>query len=148
MRSFLLSCVALSLAGCSPRTSPIEDLLTREVTLPGGHIIKAETAVDTRDMLRGLMFRASLAGDHGMLFVHPVSGHYSYWMYQTYIPLDMIWIDQDHQIVELVESAPPCQTAASKCAHFGGHENARFVLELNGGLIRKYGLKTGQTIQW
>jgi len=148
MRSFVLFYAALSLAGCGPTTSPIEDLLTREVTLPGGQIIKAETAVDTRDMLRGLMFRASLARDHGMLFVHPVTGRYSYWMYQTYIPLDMIWMDENHRIVELVESAPPCKTAASKCAHFGGHENARFVLELNGGSIRKYGLKAGETIQW
>jgi uncharacterized membrane protein (UPF0127 family) len=148
MRSFVLFCLALSLAGCGPSISPIEALLTREVTLPGGHIIKAETAVDTRDTLRGLMFRASLAPDHGMLFVHPVVGHYSYWMYQTYIPLDMIWMDEDHKIVELVESAPPCKTVASKCAHFGGHENAKFVLELNGGAIRKYGLKAGETIQW
>lgn len=148
MRLFVLFSLALFLAGCAPPSSPMEDLLTREVTLPGGHIIKAETAVDTRDMLRGLMFRASLAADHGMLFVHPVSGHYSYWMYQTHIPLDMIWMDEGHKIVELVESAPPCQTAASKCAHFGGHENAKFVLELNGGSIGKYGLKAGETIQW
>jgi uncharacterized protein len=148
MRSFVLICLALSLVGCGPSVSPIEALLTREVTLPGGHIIKAETAVDTRDTLRGLMFRSSLAPDHGMLFVHPVVGHYSYWMYQTYIPLDMIWMDEDRKIVELVESAPPCKTVASKCAHFGGNENAKFVLELNGGAIRKYGLKAGETIQW
>jgi uncharacterized membrane protein (UPF0127 family) len=83
-----------------------------------------------------------------MLFVHPVTGHYSYWMYQTYIPLDMIWMDENHRIVELVESAPPCKTAASKCAHFGGNENAKFVLEMNGGAIRKYGLKAGETVQW
>ncbi len=86
MRSLFLFCLAVLLAGCGPRTSPIEDLLSREVTLPGGHIIKAETAVDTRDMMRGLMFRTTLAADHGMLFVHPVSGRYSYWMYETYIP--------------------------------------------------------------
>jgi hypothetical protein len=126
----------------------MEDLLTREVTLPGGHIIRAETAVDTRDMMRGLMFRDSLAPDHGMLFVHPVSGNYGYWMYQTNIPLDMIWMDQNHRIVELVENAPPCKTAASKCPHFGGHQPARFVLELNGGSIRKFGIRKGQTIQW
>jgi uncharacterized membrane protein (UPF0127 family) len=147
MRWLLLICLVLLLAGCGSRT-PIEELLTRDVTLPGGHIIKAEPVVDTRDMMRGLMFRAKLAPDHGMLFVHPVSGRYSYWMYQTYIPLDMIWMDENHRIVELVDSAPPCKTAASKCAHFGGHEMARFVLELNGGSVRKYGLKLREMIQW
>ena len=125
MRSLVLIYPVLFLAGCGSKTSPMEDLLTREVTLPGGHIIRAETAVDTRDMMRGLMFRDSLAPDHGMLFVHPVSGNYGYWMYQTNIPLDMIWMDQNHRIVELVENAPPCKTAASKCPHFGGHEPAR-----------------------
>jgi len=148
MRSLVLIYPVLFLAGCGSKTSPMEDLLTREVTLPGGHIIRAETAVDTRDMMRGLMFRDSLAPDHGMLFVHPVSGNYGYWMYQTNIPLDMIWMDQNHRIVELVENAPPCKTAASKCPHFGGHEPARFVLELNGGSIRKFGIRKGQTIQW
>jgi uncharacterized protein len=148
MRRLLLFGLVLLLAGCVSKTSPIEDLLTRDVTLPGGQIIKAESAVDTRDMLRGLMFRTSLGPDHGMLFVHPVSGRYSYWMYQTFIPLDMIWMDENHRIVELVESEPPCKTAASKCPHFGGNETARFVLELNGGSIRKYGIKLGETIQW
>jgi uncharacterized membrane protein (UPF0127 family) len=148
MRSLVLIYPVLFLAGCGSKTSPMEDLLTREVTLPGGHIIRAETAVDTRDMMRGLMFRDSLAPDHGMLFVHPVSGNYGYWMYQTNIPLDMIWMDQNHRIVELVENAPPCKTAASKCPHFGGHQPARFVLELNGGSIRKFGIRKGQTIQW
>jgi uncharacterized membrane protein (UPF0127 family) len=147
MRWLILFCLVLLLAGCGSRT-PIEELLTRDVTLPGGHVIKAEPVVDTRDMMRGLMFRATLAPDHGMLFVHPVSGRYSYWMYQTYIPLDMIWMDENHRIVELVDSAPPCKTAASKCAHFGGHETARFVLELNGGAVRKYGLKLREMIQW
>jgi len=126
----------------------MEDLRTREVILPGGHMIRAESAVDTRDMMRGLMFRNSLAPDHGMLFVHPVSGHYSYWMYQTYIPLDMIWMDENHRIVEIVESAPPCKTAASKCAHFGGNQTARFVLELNGGESRKFGIELGQRVEW
>jgi uncharacterized membrane protein (UPF0127 family) len=148
MRALVLVCLVISLIGCGSRSSPMEDLRTRDVTLPGGHVIKAESAVDTRDMMRGLMFRNSLAEDHGMLFVHPVSGRYSYWMYQTYIPLDMLWMDENHKIVEMVESAPPCKTAASKCAHFGGNETARFVLELNGGGIRKYGIKLGQTIEW
>ncbi len=126
----------------------MEELRLRDVILPGGHVIKAESAVDTRDMMRGLMFRNSLAPDDGMLFVHPVPGHYSYWMYQTYIPLDMIWMDENRRIVEIVESAPPCKTAASKCAHYGGTQMARFVLELNGGESRKYGLQLGQSVDW
>jgi hypothetical protein len=147
MRSLILFCLALGLAGCS-RNSPMEDLLTRDVTLPGGQLIKAETAVDTRDVMRGLMFRESVPQDHGMLFVHRAPGHYGYWMYQTLIPLDMIWMDENHTIVEIVESAEPCKTVASQCPHYGGRETSRFVLELNAGLVRKYGIQTGQSIHW
>lgn len=148
MRSFALLSLALALAACGPKTSTMDALLTREVTLPGGQVIRAETVADTRDLLRGLMFRNSLADDRGMLFIHPVAGHYSYWMYQTYIPLDMIWMDENHRIVEIVESAAPCKTVASQCAHYGGRESARFVLELNGGAVKHFGIKAGQTIQW
>lgn len=143
-----LFCMTLIFTGCRSKTSPMEDLLTREVTLPGGHVIRAETAVDTRDVMRGLMFRTSLAPDHGMLYVHARSGLYGYWMYQTNFPLDMIWMDENHKIVEIVENAPPCKTAASKCPHFGGHERARFGLQVNAGLVRKYHLQVGQTVQW
>jgi len=143
----LLLPLFLILSGCSGPSS-VEELLTRDVTLPGGQVIKTETAVDTRDILRGFMFRTSLKADHGMLFVHPVTGNYSTWMYQTNFPLDMIWMDQSHTVVELVEQAPPCKTVASKCPHYGGHEKARFILELKAGLIRKYGVKTGDKIQW
>jgi uncharacterized membrane protein (UPF0127 family) len=148
MRLLLLFCLVIFLPGCFSRPSSLEELFTRDVTLPGGQVIKTETAVDTRDTMRGLMFRTSLAKDHGMLFVHPKAGLYTYWMYQTYIPLDIIWMDENHKVVELVENAAPCKTAASKCYHYGGHQTARFVLELNGGQIRKYGLKSGDTIQW
>lgn len=148
MRSLALFLLALLLLGCRSKTSPMEALLTREVTLPGGQVIRAETAVDTRDVLRGLAFRDSLPADHGLLYVHAKTGYYGYWMYQTYFPLDMIWMDDNHTIVEIVENAPPCKTAASKCPHYGGQRLARYGLEINAGLVHKYHLQVGQTIQW
>lgn len=144
----MLFCLVFFLAGCGSKTSTMDALLTREVTLPGGHIIKAETAVDTRDILRALMFRDSLPADRGMLFVHRNPGHYGYWMYQTLFPLDIIWMDNVHTIVEIVENAPPCKTVASQCPHYGGRETASYVLEVNAGLVKKFGIKTGETIQW
>ncbi len=116
--------------------------------MPGGQTIRAETAVDTRDIMRGLMFRDSLPLDRGLLYVHSRPGHYGYWMYQTNIPLDMIWMDSNHRIVEVVENAPPCKTAASQCPHYGGREAAIYGLQMNAGLIHKYGIQVGQTIRW
>jgi uncharacterized membrane protein (UPF0127 family) len=148
MRLSGIFCLALLLTGCGSKTSPVEDLLTRQIILPGGQEIRAETAVDTRDVMRGLMFRESLPANRALLYVHAKPGHYGYWMYQTYFPLDMIWMDSNHRIVEIVENAPPCKTAASQCPHYGGREVASYGLELNAGLVRKYGIQVGQTIRW
>jgi uncharacterized protein len=147
MRSVLLAGF-LVLASCGPKPETVEDFNTRPVTLPGGQVIRAETMIDQVDLMRGMMFRTSIAPDRGMLFVHSEPGHYKYWMYQTLIPLDMIWLDSSHRIVEIVENAQPCKTVASQCAQYGGGEIASYVLELGGGMAKRYGLQTGQTIQW
>jgi hypothetical protein len=100
------------------------------------------------DLTRGLMFRTSLAPDHGMLFVHAEAGNYQHWMYQVLIPLDIIWLDSNRDIVEMAENAQPCKTQASKCAQYGGKQISAYVLEIGGGMARKYGLSVGQRVQW
>jgi len=85
---------ALALNGCGGGSSEsLKALSLREVKLPDGQIIKAETALGPEEMQRGLMFRESLAPDRGMLFVHNAEGQYPYWMYHCKISLDMIWMD-------------------------------------------------------
>jgi hypothetical protein len=147
MRYFLLAAL-LPLACCGPQPTSLEDFSTQPVTLPGGQVIRAETMISNFDLMRGLMFRTSLAPDHGMLFVHAEPGNYQHWMYQVLIPLDIIWLDSNRNIVEIVENAPPCKTQASKCAQYGGKQISAYVLELGGGMARKYGLSVGQTVQW
>ena len=147
MRNLLLIAL-LILTSCGPKPTTLEDFPTRPVTLPGGQVIRVETMVDQIDLTRGLMFRTSLAPDHGMLFVHPNPGNYAYWMYQTLIPLDMVWLDSNRRIVEMAENAQPCKTQASKCQQYGGKQISAYVLEIGGGMARKYGLQLGQTIQW
>jgi uncharacterized membrane protein (UPF0127 family) len=139
--------LAVLLAGCDKPTTQ-EDFYTTDITLPGGQTIKTEFVYDTASALRGMQFRNSIAPDHGMLFAHRVQGKYGYWMFQTLIPLDMIWMDPKHMIVEIVENAPPCTTPASQCPHYGGNQAAQYVLELGGGMSKKYGLKAGDSINW
>jgi len=148
MRYVLPVCLAFLLASCGEKPDPADEFHLREVTLPGGRVVKVQIMFDQLDMMRGLMFRKSLADDHGMLFIHEPAGHFTYWMYQTLIPLDMIWMDSTHNIVEIVENAQPCKTQASQCQKYGGNQTASYVLELAGGMVKKYGLKMGDTIQW
>jgi len=95
-----------------------------------------------------LMYRTSLAQDRGMLFVHSMPGTYAYWMYQTLIPLDIIWMDSQHRIVQMVLNAQPCTTDPNKCTNYANTKPAKFVLEINGGLAKKYGLELDQTVQF
>src|SRR5580658_8665340 len=145
---FLLLAALLPLTSCGPKPTTLEDFPTRPVTLPSGQVIRAETMVDNIDLIRGLMFRTSLAPDHGMLFVHPKPDKHQHWMYQVLIPLDIIWMDSNHDIVEIVANAEPCKTQASKCPQYGGNQISSFVLEVASGMARKYGLQVSQRIQW
>lgn len=144
----VVAALLFSGTGCGPKPTSIDDFSTRPVTLPNGDIIRAETASDNVELLRGLMFRSSLAPDHGMLFVYPHPDHYQAVMYQNEFPLDMIWMDARRRIVSIDENVPPCKTKASLCPKYGGKQVAAYLLEISAGLSRKYHLQPGQTIQW
>jgi uncharacterized protein len=147
MRLLFLAAL-LPLISCGPEPTSIEDFPTQPVTLPGGQVIRVEAMIGEFQLHRGMMFRTSLAPDRGMLFVHPQPDRYSHWMYQTLIPLDIIWMDSNRNIVELVANALPCKTRASQCPTYGGKEISSYVLEIPAGLAQKYGLRVGQTIRW
>src|SRR4051812_35711966 len=124
-------------AGCG--TSNITDELNlTQVTFPNGVKINAETMRRELELMRGLMFRESLPPNRGMLFIHPAEDTYHYWMYQTKIPLDFIWMDRDRRIVEMSLDTPPCTSGSAKdCPNFGGKFKSKYVLEVNAGVARK-----------
>ncbi len=146
MRSFALILLVFLCSSCGPKPATSEDLNTLDVTLPGGQVIEAESMFDATDMLRGMMFRTSLAPNRGMLFTHRGPGKNQYWMYQHLIPLDIIWLDSSKRIVEIVPNAQPCKSVASQCPKYGGHEVSQYELELAGGMAQKYNLRVGDSI--
>jgi uncharacterized membrane protein (UPF0127 family) len=134
--------------GCGPKPVTLDEYHTRLVTLPGGQQIRVEVMIHPTDLMRGMMFRDSLAPDRGMLFVHAEPGPYTYWMYQVKIPLDIIWMDSSRTILEISANTPPCKTPASECPHYGGNPRTRYVLELAAGMAARYGLKVGDTLNF
>jgi uncharacterized membrane protein (UPF0127 family) len=127
----------------------VQDLQSRQVTLPDGKVIMAEVVTNPVDMMRGMMFRESLAQDRGMLFVHGSEGEFAYWMYQVKVPLDIIWINRAHRVVEISANTPPCpSSSAQQCPNFGGHAKAIYVLELAAGSAAKHGIKVGETLSF
>ena len=149
LHPLLLVAVTVLLSGCGEKAATVEDFNTRPVTLPNGKTIHAELMVKPEDMMRGMMFRESVAPDHGMLFFHASAGKYKYWMYQVKIPLDIIWMDANHKVVEISPNTPPCKsTSAQDCTNYGGNEDAKYVLELGGGGAARNNIKVGDVIQF
>jgi uncharacterized membrane protein (UPF0127 family) len=150
MRQLLVVLVgALGLVSCGSNgeVSSLDDFSTREVTLPDGSTVKAEVLTKPVDMARGMMFRESFPEGRGMLFVHQAPGKYPYWMYQTKVPLDIVWMDKAGKIVEVNENTPPCPGKASTCPSYGGTADASLVLELPAGYGRKHGVRIGETVR-
>ena len=123
-------------------------LNTRSVTLPDGFAVVAELTLTEADMERGMMYRTELLPGHGMLFVHGTPGRYPYWMANCKIPLDIIWMDGSHRVVEVSANTPPCPSGGKDCPTYGGHAMATFALELGGGEAARHGVTVGSTIQF
>jgi uncharacterized membrane protein (UPF0127 family) len=90
----------------------------------------------------GLQYRKDLATDRGMLFLFAHDQVLTFWMKNTTIPLDMVFIGQDGKIVGIVEEAVPFSLDSRSVS-----APSRYVLEINGGLSRRYGFKAGDPVR-
>ena len=101
--------------------------------------IQVEIADTESERMKGLMFRKSLPEKSGMLFVFPVEDIYSFWMKNTLIPLDMIWLDKDYRVVHIKSFVPICVT--DDCSVYDPGIKAKYVLEVNAGFSGFYQIK-------
>jgi uncharacterized membrane protein (UPF0127 family) len=111
----------------------------------GGNCFKVEVVKTEADRERGLMFRKNLAGDAGMFFIFDKASIYPFWMKNTLIPLDMIWLNQAKEVVFIAQNASPCRE--DPCSNITPDQPAQYVLELNAGQVAKLGLKIGDKLE-
>lgn len=110
----------------------------------GENCFFVELAKNKLEIEKGLMNRDKLAGNEGMLFIFPKEKVYSFWMKNTLIPLDIIWIDKNKKVVFIKENAQPCKSLI--CPSINPLVKAGYVLEINGGLAKKNGIKLNDTV--
>jgi uncharacterized protein len=139
----LLAFALLALAAVgSPAASAAGLEPLQIVTGTGTHDFKVEIAADDASRERGLMNRRFMPADHGMLFEFPATAPVSFWMKNTYIPLDMIFISQAGVVTNVVARAEPLSEriipSGPPCAA---------VLELNGGVAASIGVKPGDSVR-
>ena len=118
------------------------------VTLPQGTVVMAELADTIEERARGLMFRPSLEKNRGMLFTFVEPQQWSFWMKNTRIPLDILWMDQKKRIVHIERNVPTCSRTDDGCPQYQPNENAVYVLELAAGSADALKLERGATLRF
>jgi len=116
------------------------------VTLPDGTVILLEIAETPEEHQRGLMFRSHLDPDRGMLFLFDQLGFPNFWMKDTWIPLDMVFLDPKGTVTDLAASVPPCPS--EPCPEYSPGKPSSAVLELNAGTAARHGIKPGVTLRF
>ncbi|MGZ4777872.1 MAG: DUF192 domain-containing protein [Thermoanaerobaculia bacterium] len=116
------------------------------ITLPDGSLVVVELAANEETRAQGLMYRDQLREGTGMLFLFPSTGDYPFWMKNTLIPLDMVWIDENRKAVAVASNVPPCK--ADPCPSYPPNAPARYVLELPAGSAVRHRIVTGSTFRF
>ena len=112
------------------------------VSKGASHRFTVEVMRDDASRSRGLMFRRSMAADHGMLFDFEQPQPVAMWMKNTYLPLDMVFIRSDGTIARIAADTEPLSTAV-----ISSNEPVLSVLELNAGTAAKLGLRPGDRVE-
>lgn len=105
--------------------------------------VQVEVADTPAKRALGLQYRSDLGDDQGMLFLFPSATAHSFWMKNTPLSLDIIFIGNDLRIVGIVAQAVPFSTATLSVP-----ASSRFVLEIKGGLSRRNGIEAGQAVRF
>jgi len=114
-------------------------------TSKGDVVVNTEIADSIIKHQVGLMNRTELGQDAGMLFIFSGESPRTFWMKNTLIPLDMIFVDSKLRVVNITKNAKPCNTIA--CELYPSGVPAMYVVEVNGGFADKKGIKIGDKIR-
>lgn len=155
MRGVLLLVTVAALAACgnagqSPRAaaSPATPSAAAgpRVEMPSGAVYRLELARTPEEQAQGLMFRESLPPRSGMLFPFPDASVHKFWMKNTMIPLDMVWLDPSGKVLFVSANTPPCR--ADPCPSYGPDAAAASVLEIAGGKAAVEKVTVGATLRF
>lgn len=138
---------AAATASAEPSVHPVSGLrvipLTVTTTSGQRHAFRVEVAATGAEQQRGLMFRTAMGADEGMIFPLEQVRMASFWMHNTVIPLDIIFIGPDHKVINIsADAVPYSENSRPSLAP------AAAVLELNGGRAAQLGIGPGALVEW
>ncbi len=133
--------LAAAVLVCAPAVLAGTSRLTIH-TASGAHVFEVEEALTEAQRERGLMNRKTMAPDRGMIFRFPSSSVVSFWMKNTFIPLDMLFVRGDGTLAGIAENATPLSLDTIQSP-----EPVRYVVELNAGQAARIGAKEGDRLE-
>ncbi len=136
---FVLALLALMARAAAFESLPVQTIEIE--TRKGPHRFKVEVAADSASQERGLMFRKEMDPDAGMIFVFGESEFVSFWMKNTFLPLDMLFVKRDGTISSIQANAVPFSEAS-----ISSIEPVLAVIEINGGRARALDIETGDKV--
>lgn len=141
MRAILLAAAFLlaALSGCGGEEARRAVIETRDGAT---HSFSVELALTPEEQRQGLMYRRELAEDAGMLFFYPACARAAFWMKNTYIPLDMIFIRANGVIGHIAENTTPLSEAT-----ISSNGPVKGVLEVIGGTAKRLGIAAGDRVE-
>lgn len=103
-------------------------------------VLEVQIADTEPRRVRGLMFQQPLPYDKGMFFVFDTPGDYSLWMLNMQFSLDMIWFDDNGNVVHIEKNVPPCKTALETmaCPSYSPDKESLYILEVTSGFVDKF----------
>lgn len=107
------------------------------------HGFSVEIADTSEERARGLMFRENLSENSGMLFVYEEEADRSFWMKNTLIPLDIIFLDSDFEVINIEQADPEPNTSDENLRRYRSERPAKYVLEINQNRSEEIGLEKG-----
>ena len=142
--SFTFFLIGAAVIGCTEPSKSKLPTVDGSFEVNGAvHKFTFEVASTSSDREIGLMYRSSMEDNHGMIFVYPTSSYRSFWMKNTEIPLDIIFLDSNFKIVVIRKNCTPYTLNPRDT----GDKFAQFVVELNAGIAEKLGLSEGTTLK-
>lgn len=147
-RALRMAAVVAGLSACNffsrppPHTAQVTPTLEVLETGLRRVVFELEVAKTERDREVGLMFRTTLPEQRGMLFVFEDEAPHTFWMKNTYLPLDLLFIDHTQTIVGIVSHAAPMSETP-----LGVHNGSLYVLEIGAGLAARHGIHSGQRVR-
>ncbi|VAX35894.1 hypothetical protein MNBD_UNCLBAC01-1109 [hydrothermal vent metagenome] len=135
IKNFLIIFLVFMSLSCLPQTQVHNQICFNDTC------IDIELAQTPEEHSRGLQGRKFLKNNEGMLFIFSDSQYRSFWMKDTFISLDILWLDEELRILHIEQNVQPCQS--DPCPIYGPPYKAKYVLEINAAEAERLGFQLG-----